>query len=113
MPGPFVNGIIPSFKLGEKHVFIVSGSGFVEGRSPIKVELKNTAGDYGWTVEPNKTKFLSTTEVEITAKVIKRIGEDAGGGVGDLTITVTNGDGTTTPPSSVQVYYDDSPDRRP
>jgi hypothetical protein len=109
MDCPFVSGIIPTFKIGRKHIFIVFGCGFIDGPQ-LKVQLKNEPGHYAWQVEADKTKFLSSTRIEVHAKPVKGTVRDPGGGVGDLTTTVTNGDGTATPPSSALIYYDDSPD---
>src|SRR4051812_6901779 len=110
MAGPFVSGIIPSFKVGQKHVFIVSGQGFAADPNSVHVDLQDMGGGFTWVVDQNKTRLLNANQIEITAKPNRPHDEDPGGGVGDLTVTVTNGDGTTSPPSSTQVYYDDSPD---
>ena len=69
----------------------------------------NTEGEYAWEVE--KTTLLDATKIEVLVRLVKPGPLDPGGGVGDLTTTVTNGDGTTTPPSSVQVSYDVTPFR--
>ena len=103
----FVSGIIPTYKVGQKHRLIVFGCGFVEGDTPIDVKLVNTQNEFAWEVE--KVILLDSTKIEVLVRLVKPGPLDPGGGVGDLTTTVTNGDGNTTPPSSVQVNYEVSP----
>ena len=94
--------LIDSFDTGPKNLpveilttIVVKGVRFSQTAGPVRVKLVDTQGFFVWDPEEKfADAFISSTEVHVnsTPHATGKI-DDKRGGSGDLTITVTNGDG--------------------
>ena len=104
---------IPTFKVGKLHNFYIEGEGFSDDdgtghQGQIRVTLADPDGNYNWT-SPVVATLETPRRIWVRAQPSKHNGVH-GGGVGELTTTVTNGDGTVSPSVTQPVYYDTSDD---
>ena len=86
----------PSFLFDTEVEFVIHGQGFVGDKDGfVTVELSNNNG-YTWKPKKAKGKVINPQHVRVRSTPGKGKGPLSGpsGGVGDLTTTVTNGDGS-------------------
>ena len=107
MATPRVHGHAANFVRGTAATFLIHGKSFVgDGAGHVDVLLSCTDPHplAIWPPRPVVGKVLDVHWVEVTATPI--VGGKPAAGVGDLTITVTNGDGSgASNTSSQDVYY--------
>jgi hypothetical protein len=105
MPNPTVESTDPvTFKVGKKHHILIIGRNFSEddgsgGILPIQVLLEDSTHKHDWDnaglqaafISPKHILVTSTPKLHVAPPTGRHVPPHAGGG--DLTITVTNGDG--------------------
>jgi hypothetical protein len=113
MPAPRIISISPNFTLGVPVDFVVLGQGFLTEGTQGNVTMTTSTPGILWTV--NQVKVLDAQRIRVNAtpgltKAARARLKDfhptsPPGGVGDLTTTVTNGDGTMSAPQAQTVSY--------
>ena len=106
MPSPNVESTDPlTFKVGKKHHILIIGRYFSEddgsgGTRPIQVLLKDSTHKHDWDNAGLQSAFISAKHILVTSTPKPHVPHPTGhhvppnAGGGDLTITVTNGDGS-------------------
>jgi hypothetical protein len=96
-----VYSIIPRFRLDRATDFIVIGKGFdKDGGTHFKVDL-TSADDFTW--DTNTQDVIDANRIVVNATPHS---PDEATGIGDLTVVVTNGDGTVSNTQSLDVSYE-------
>ena len=104
MARPRAHAHAASFPFGTAATFLVHGRGFAgDGAHHVSVDLSSADG-FTWAPNPAVGTVVNAQWVRVTAT--PHDNGKRGAGVGDLTITVTNGDGTgASNTCSQDVYY--------
>jgi hypothetical protein len=98
---PRVHSVFPRFQFGVPVDFVIHGKGFVKG-ALLDVDLFSE-DNYRWTV--NSVTFVDAKRIRVNATPADAPGL-RGAGIGDLTTTVTNGDGKVSNSQSQDVSYE-------
>lgn len=109
VPGCAITGCIPTFKVGKKHRFHICGKGFVDTPNKLGADFDDPDGGYDWRKNGVKVMHVQDDDIEVQCKPVKnKKHRGKWYGLGNLTITVTNGNGAKVVSPPMKVNYDET-----